>query len=344
MRRYATCTAVTLICGLSISSPAAGQSKRIDALNRGFAKHVRALPAENSAAVAVILKSLENDYTGDDGESFVPDSLAVLYPRFRKALEAFDDERYADVVKLLKPLNGNDDPFLAANASYFHARALTERGLMEETETFLEPWLKADGPLIARTPYAAHLWFINAVCQFNNLRFEPADKSLKHLLAEYTDAPEPVRVGARQLALEIKRREIGSLGQVSELMTYAADRLKVSDSAERVRRRQEEAAKLLERLIKQAEQREKKQSGGGSAKPGGQKQGSPTKPAERSQLPSGAGEIGELRDPGRADPGELWGKLPPAERERILQSLRSRFPSRYRELVEQYFRSLAEEK
>ena len=40
----------------------------------------------------------------------------------------------------------------------------------------------------------------------------------------------------------------------------------------------------------------------------------------------------------------MWGQLPPAQRERILDSLRDRFPSRYRQLVEQYYRSLAEEK
>ena len=32
------------------------------------------------------------------------------------------------------------------------------------------------------------------------------------------------------------------------------------------------------------------------------------------------------------------------ERERILQSIKERFPSRYRQLVEQYYRSLAEQK
>ena len=40
----------------------------------------------------------------------------------------------------------------------------------------------------------------------------------------------------------------------------------------------------------------------------------------------------------------MWGKLPDAERDKILQSLRDRFPSRYRELVEQYYRALAEDK
>ncbi len=33
--------------------------------------------------------------------------------------------------------------------------------------------------------------------------------------------------------------------------------------------------------------------------------------------------------------------MPPAERERILQALRDNFPSRYRQLVEQYYEQLA---
>jgi hypothetical protein len=34
----------------------------------------------------------------------------------------------------------------------------------------------------------------------------------------------------------------------------------------------------------------------------------------------------------------------PEERERVLQSLRRAFPSRYRQLVEQYYKQLAKEK
>ena len=37
----------------------------------------------------------------------------------------------------------------------------------------------------------------------------------------------------------------------------------------------------------------------------------------------------------------LFSRLTPAERERILQALRERFPARYRQLVEQYYEQLA---
>lgn len=44
-----------------------------------------------------------------------------------------------------------------------------------------------------------------------------------------------------------------------------------------------------------------------------------------------------------ARPGQAWGAMKPAERERIIQLLKDRFPDRYRRLVEQYYRELAKE-
>src|SRR5262249_1432701 len=104
---------------------------------------------------------------------------------------------------------------------------------------------------------------------------------------------------------------------------------------------------LLDKLIKEAEDREKSQGSGGSCrKPGGQKPAmTPKKPAEKSEAPdAGPDADTNLHGAPKAEPGEMWGKLPPTEREKILQSLREGFPSRYRQLVEQYYRSLAEQK
>ena len=39
----------------------------------------------------------------------------------------------------------------------------------------------------------------------------------------------------------------------------------------------------------------------------------------------------------------MWGRMPPKERERILQSMQEQFPNRYRELLEQYYEHLAKE-
>jgi len=95
-------------------------------------------------------------------------------------------------------------------------------------------------------------------------------------------------------------------------------------------------------LIEEAEQNEKNSnsssSSGGS---GGQGAQTPSNPMQQSQLPGGRAGEGALRERRRANPGEMWGAMPPGERERILQALRDNFPSRYRRLVEQYYEELA---
>jgi tetratricopeptide (TPR) repeat protein len=327
-------------------------SARIARLNEGFLKHLDTLGPNHARAVEVIRESWKRDYTDQPQDGFVPDALAVLYPTFRAALAAFDDGRYEAVETALAPLLTDIDPYLRANAGYFHARALIERGLLEEAESFLTDFpAPADSDLGAYTPYAAHLVFLKGFCEASNLRFDAAKASLAKVRERFADAPEAVSMGAQQLRLELERRETGNLGEVAGLLDYASARLDVTDTQARVRQRQDEAIALLDKLIKEAEQQEQASSssggGGGRGGRGGRKAGMPKRPtggAEESAAPAGAGQIGDLHAAGKANPGEMWGKMPEADREKILQSLRERFPSRYRQLDEQYYRSLAEEK
>jgi hypothetical protein len=41
--------------------------------------------------------------------------------------------------------------------------------------------------------------------------------------------------------------------------------------------------------------------------------------------------------------GNGWGDLPPAEQQRVLQSIGKDFPAHYRDVVETYFRKIAAE-
>ncbi len=346
-RHFIAC--VWLACGAAASAawaqPAAG---RIDRLNAAFLARLESLHADQARAVAVIRESWERDYAPEDRAGFVPDALAVLYPTFRRALDAFDASRPEVVSELLTPLMASDDPFLRATAGYYLARARIDQGRLEEAEVLLTELTAPAAEIEQFTPYAAHVWFLRGFCEASNLRYEPAAKSLAVVAAEFGDAPESVANGAKQLALELERREQGNLAEVSSLLSYAFARLHVADATPRVRERQDQAVALLDKLIKEAEDREKSQCGGGGSG-GGQGQKSPgtTPPkggADQSSAPEGAGRIGDLHSVDKANPGEMWGKMPPAEREKILQSLRDRFPSRYRQLVEQYYRSLAEQK
>ena len=337
---------VALICAtLAVSGAALADEPggRIAQLNRGFLEHVRTLGPERAAAVERGLAS-GNNYEAEMPASFVPDALEELYPAYRDGLRAFDDRRYADAERLLSPLAGHADRYVAANAQYFRIRALAERGLLEEAEVQVRGVLADAGELARYTPYAPQLWFVRAYCEASNLRFDEAAGTLRELQAAFPEAAEPVRVGARQLLLEIERRERGTLDEVATIMGYSAARLAVADTTERLRTRQDEVIALLDELIDDAKQREQQQQQSGNQRRAAQDD-RPRSGADQSTLPeSGEGKIGELHGAPKADPGEAWGQLPPAEREKILESLRERFPSRYRQLVEQYYRSLAEEK
>jgi len=86
-----------------------------------------------------------------------------------------------------------------------------------------------------------------------------------------------------------------------------------------------------------------------SGPPGGAKgqisDNPPAGPSDESVLPpSGGGGIGALSRVMRGDPGETWGAARDRKRDEILNADKTQIPDRYRELVEQYYKSLQEEK
>lgn len=328
------------------AEPAKG-SARMDEMNRAFLEHVRATRGAQSKEAEFLEKNLREEYHDGAGDAFIPDALALLSPEFRAGVEAFDAGQFEAAQKAFEPLVKNADEYVAASATYYHARSLVERGLSEEAERTLEG-ISADSPVLSKTPYAAHLLFLKGYSQAADLRYDAAATSLKAMLAAYPNAPEAIAVGAKQLLVEIERRQDESLDEVSNLMNYAAQRITVKDTGERVRETQDRAVELLDRMIEEEQKKEGSCSGGGknSSKNGNKRSSTkkPQNPAEQSVAPEGSAEVGEMHNTPRADPEQSWGNLPPSEREKILQSLRERFPSRYRHLVEQYYRSLAEQK
>jgi len=147
---------------------------------------------------------------------------------------------------------------------------------------------------------------------------------------------------------------VSPLGKALGMMDCAAGQLRKGETGEPVQHQQRRVIELLTQLIEQAEQQEQQQSSSSCKKcrgkgcrtcKGAQAAFSlnPNSPMKKSMLPGGVGGVGELERSQRARPGEEWGKMRPEERDKILQSLRKNFPSRYRQLVEQYYKQLAKE-
>lgn len=318
----------------------------VNTLNREFLAHLEKLELARPVVVARVREGFRR-YADQTPESFIPDALSELNPALRAALEAFDQGRMDEAVALFVPLTREEDPYVAVNALYFAARSLVALSRYEEAEALLAPAIASPEQIARHTPLAAALFYMEGYCQARDLRFDDATHTLD-ALRQTGRLPEPVRLGVKQTLLEIERRQVGTLDEVATVMTYVADRLGAVDREERVNDRQKEIIALLDKLIEQ-EQSQEQQQGGGSGRSQGQKSGTPqaeqnSTPREQSEAPDGAGQIGDLHAAPTIQPGESWGNLPPADRERILQNIRERYPSRYRQLVEQYYRSLAEDK
>jgi hypothetical protein len=99
--------------------------------------------------------------------------------------------------------------------------------------------------------------------------------------------------------------------------------------------KQQDAIDKLDTLIKVLEQRRQQQGQGNQAGPS-------EKPAEDSTIRNGPGGQGAMHDANRK--GKNWGQLPAHKREQIIQSMTEGFPPHYQQLLERYYRRMAEER
>ena len=297
-----------------------------------------AIPAEARS----FLRSKWSQCQDCDAEEFLTQGLAVLSVKFREGLDAYDAEQYEQSATVMHDLGFDRDPFIAANAGAYEIKSLVALDRMLEAGVRIRA-LTADngGTLAAYSYFLPEMEFLNGFCLLADLQYEAAESALGDFLVKHANASSRLVFAAKQMLLELANRDSGRLGEVVDLMDYSRRRLKNEDVGDVVQTRQKRIIDLLDDLIKQAEEQEKNSSCSSSSGGGSRGGRAPSNPMQQSQLPGGAAQDGALRAARRASPGEVWGAMPPAERQRILQALRDSFPSRYRELVEQYYEELA---
>jgi hypothetical protein len=275
--------------------------------------------------------------------AFLDEALAVLQPAMQQALDAIDAGHAAQAVEPLQPLCESDDPYVAVNASYYLARAFVESDRYEQAGATLDaPLGRSD--LDEYTFHGDEMWFLAGFVAVHTLHYEQAAELLTQFQQRYPQAPERLRVAAGQMLAELAARQPERLGDVVDLMAYAGRRIRLGESGKPVRKSQDRAVELLDKLIEEQEQREQQCQLSGASSGSIRGSARPSRPAQQSVLPQGGqAEVGPMHAAPAATPGQMWGQLPPAERQKVLQALQERFPTRYRELVEQYYRQLAQE-
>jgi len=281
---------------------------------------------------------------GCDASEFLTQALAVMSPKFREGLDAYDADEYERCAKVMGELRSDAEPFVATHAAMYEVKSLVALEQLVEAGERIRQLTGDGGARVAAYSYfAPEAAFLTGFCLLADLQYDAAGEGLARFLAEYPDAPPRLAIAARQMLLELNNREPERMSEVADLMDYSGRRLKSADGGEVVQTRQQRIVQLLDQLIKEEEEKEKNSCNNPSGGAGGKPQAgrSPAKPMQQSRLPGGTPQDESLRASRRANPGEMWGAMPPGERDRILQALRESFPSRYRQLVEQYYEELA---
>lgn len=338
-----------LVLGMILAGakPALGDAAR-DAFFDRLEQHVNTLKTLDDQAKTIIRQALADRDADLDDESLLAETLVLISADFRAALDAYDEEDYAACVQALEPLADAEDPYLRYNARAYAAQALVHADRLVEAQARIAKLIEDDDNVARYTFARAELHYMLGYCQVQNLQHEKARTTLQRFLRDFPDASPRLVVTAQQMLAELARRVPQGIGEVADLMTFSEKRLAAGDVETRTRDAQQRAVDLLDQLIKKVEKMEQQQqqrsASGGQSRPQPQSQKSAQNtPAQDAKTPRG-GQAESVKRPGRqVAPGEAWGAMPQAQREKILQVLRDRFPGRYRALVEQYYETLAEQ-
>lgn len=321
-----------------------------DAFFKRFAKHVASQTDLDPGARAIISEAL-GEADDVDPEMLLVESLVVMSPAFLAAMDHYDEDEYLETVKALTPLRASGDPYLRHNAEAYAIRAMVAMDQLVEARASIEAVLQNREEFSAHTFAESEMAYLLGYCHVQLLEFDKGRATLEQFLRDYPDAPQRLVVTARQMLAELARRVPESIGEVADLMQFSQKRLANADTGEKVRQAQQRVIDLLDELIDEAQKREQQaqQASQSQSKKQQQKQQNQSQPQPQQQ-PMDQSQLDQrranaaLKKAGRVvQPGEAWGAMPEAQREKVLQVLRDSFPGRYRVLVEQYYESLAEQ-
>jgi tetratricopeptide (TPR) repeat protein len=333
---------------LALSSRLVAAPVDADKVLDGFAASVEqsttATP-DQKRIVGELIKQLRQ--TPEDRAAAITESLRLLHPEFKDALAALGEDNLGAAIVNLTKLRESSGPYLAAAATFYLSRAYL---LDERFEDALPLLSDLQGKWADKTASGGEVLFLRGVAEVALLRHQEAMATLQRFLNDYPDAPERMRVGAFRQLEQLKLFEEGTLSDVHLRMDFSRRKLTLEDTGGETRTQQDKIIEILAKLIKEAEERECNCRGGGSGK--SQKQGKPGesegKPGQGSQSgTSGGGSKGTdtdtLKRLSRGGPQSPWSRLRDKDRDPVYSAIKEKFPARYQQLIEQYYKSFQDD-
>lgn len=225
-------------------------------------------------------------------------------------------------------------PFVRHNLRLYYASWLVQASFYDEAAQQLEGLQHGD------VVDPGSLLFYQSVVYHRLLKKGECLAALETLLENEDALPRRYLSVAKLMEADIMPLKVDSLDEVSRLMDDIRRRLGFGRAGTRVRKQEDDVIAKLDKMIEELEkqrQQQQQQSGAGNAN-----NLQPNTPAEDSFNAGGKG-------PGDVDPRKLanksnWGNLPPKDRQEALQQISKDLPAHFREVIEEYFRKLANDR
>jgi len=298
---------------------------------------------------SVMLKELDEATKEGAGEYALTRAMVAAHPKLSIALGKFADEQITEAIDLLKELAKSEDTYLAAHAEFYLARALMVEESYEEALPLLDKL--AGSQKSDKTLHAGEALFYKGICHEKLLERTEALISFATFLRQNPGASERLLVGAEMKVEELKTMADGSLWDVGERMDFSRRHLDLEKTADPTQKQQTTIIAMLDKLIEEAEKKENSGGGGGGGGgggqgqgPGGNRDGIPSSPATESTAPEGSSKLGDLHRINRGSAADTWGDLKKKEKQDVIDAFKAKFPSRYRQAVEEYYKGLQEGK
>jgi tetratricopeptide (TPR) repeat protein len=306
-------------------------------------KGASGLPAEKVAAAVTATEELKADVGGRSAAITV--GLREVYDDYAAALVELADEKLAEAVAKLEKLSKSADPYLAADASFFLARAYM---LQEDFEQALPLFEAVQNKNSEFSVQQADAIFLKGLCEAHLLKRKDAIASFTAFSKQFPDAPERMQIGAWRMLQQLEMVQDGTIIDVQDRMDFSRRKLTLKDPGDGTQAEQKKIIDMLAKLIKEAEEKECNCSGSGEGKKPGQGQGNGNGAGQGQAGNTGGQGSGSsnsqktdaLTRLRRTGPESGWSKLRDRERDEVFSALKDgKYPARYEKLIEQYHKS-----
>ena len=272
-----------------------------------------------------------DDPTGSEMLARLSQTFALADENARKLVELCSQPR-AELVPPSQPwlADPKTPPFEALNLRLLYGRWLVHETLFDEAMEQLA------GIRPEEVVDPASLLFYQGVVHHRLLDKEAGLEAIDNLLDGAEQSPRRYAAVARLMQEDLKGLKEDTLDHIARRMEDIERRLDLGRAGPKVRKVEDGVIESLDKLIKKLEEQQQ-QCGGGAG--GDNIRSSSPAPDSRIIGGKGRGEVAKRNIGSKSG----WGDLPPKQREEAMQQIGREFPSHYRDVIEQYFRKLANE-